>query len=88
MELQGLVEDHVLQDILGRLEVVPRPVKLLRSFDDGLVVFVGVEVRMHKALLDRVALLRVEHQHLAQQLKCRWIRLREDSLERLLVAND
>lgn len=66
MEFQGLVPDHLLEDFLGGLEVVPAPVEWLFAFGLDLLVVEAFEVRVLQALLHRVPLLGVENQHLAK----------------------
>ncbi len=77
-----------MEDVFGGLEVVPSPVEWLGA----LVVAKAdvyeqlLEVGMLEAILDRVSLLRVEHQHLLEQTVSVRICLWEDLLEDLLVA--
>jgi hypothetical protein len=45
-----------------------------------------LEVWVFEALFHRVALLRVEHQHLTQQVQSHWVRLRVEGAPTLLVS--
>lgn len=88
MVLQGFVPDHFLELVLGGLEVVPGPVEGLKALVVGQVDIDEklFEVGVLEAVLDGVALLGVEHQHLLKQAVSVRVRLGEDLLHSLLVA--
>lgn len=65
VEFERLLVDHFLKDLLGRLEVIPGPIEGLLAFGLGFFIMKALEVGMLQALLYCVALLWVEHEHLA-----------------------
>jgi len=65
MKLKRLLVDHLLQDFLGRLKVVPGPVERFFALRLSLFIVKSLEVRMFQALFDSVALLWVEDKHLS-----------------------
>lgn len=68
MEIETLLVDHVLEELLGGLEIVPGPVEHLLADDLLLLVVQSVEVGVSKALLNCVALVWIEGQHLGQEI--------------------
>ena len=88
MEVKGLVPDHLLQELLRRLEVIPRPVErrgalVVRKFNIDEQLF---EVWMLEAVLDGVPLLRIEDEHLLKETVSVGVCLREDLFHCLLVS--
>lgn len=86
MELKRLLPDHSLQQFLRRLKVVPCPVEWLLTFGLHLLVVQALEIRMFQALFHRVALLRIEYQHFAQEIQRDRVGLRIQAGPALLVA--
>mmetsp|Transcript_10540 Transcript_10540/g.20264 ORF Transcript_10540/g.20264 Transcript_10540/m.20264 type:complete len:203 (+) Transcript_10540:3852-4460(+) len=87
MELESLFEDHRLNDFSRRLEVVESPIK--RHLSSRLFCWVVKvpEISMAHTLLDRPPLVRVEHQHLVQQIKRDRVRLGVDRAPLHLLAS-
>lgn len=86
MELERLFPDHGLQQILGRLEVVPGPVEGFVALRLHLLVVEALKVGVLEALLHSVALLRIEYQHLAQEIQSHRVGLGIKTSPALLVA--
>lgn len=84
MEHQTFIVDHVLEQIFGGLEVVPAPVETLLADDLLLLVMQAIEVGVSQALLNSIPLVRVERQHLGQQICSRWFDIGEQFLPALL----
>lgn len=86
--LERFLPDHALKLLACRLEVVPSPVEGL----DALVVREVdideqfLEVGVLQAVLNSIALLRIEHQHLLQQAVSVGVGLGENLFHTLLVA--
>lgn len=81
---QALVVDHVLEEVLGGLEVVPAPVEGLLADHFLLLVVEAVEVGMGQALFDGVALVGVESQHFGEEVGCGGFDVGEEFLPGLL----
>lgn len=81
---QALVVDHVLEEVLGGLEVVPAPVEGLLADHFLLLVVEAVEVGMGQALFDCVALVGVEGQHFGEEVGCGGFDVGEEFLPGLL----
>ena len=88
MKVKRFLPNHGLQELLRRFEVVPRPVELSRALvvrefdiDEELL-----EVRMLKAVLHGVPLLRIKYQHLLEKTVRVGVRLWEYLFHRLLVS--
>ena len=80
------VVDHLLQNFLRWLEIVPRPVEwLLTDWLCGLVVQ-AFEVWMGQTLLHIVSFQWAEVHCLAKQVKCNRVALWEESTPALLVS--
>lgn len=88
MVLKGFIPDHALELVLCRFEVVPGPVERLYALIISQVDIYKelLEIRMLKAILYGVALLRVEHKHLLEQAVSIGIRFGENLFHSLLVA--
>jgi hypothetical protein len=84
MVVETLIIDHVLKNILGRLEVVPAPVEPLLADELLLLIMQPVEVRMSQALLHSVTFVRVESQHFGEQVSCSGLDVGEQLLPVLL----
>lgn len=69
VELEGLLVDHLLQEIPSRLEVIPGPVEWLLAFRLSFLIVQAFEIGVLETLLDCVALFRVEDEHLAQEVE-------------------
>lgn len=83
MVLETLLIDHVLQDLFGGFELVPLPVELLvtgRLF--GRVVQF-LEVLVLKTLFYSQSLVRVEGEHLGEQVETYRVGLGEEGLPTL-----
>lgn len=57
---QALLVDHILEEFLGGLEVVPAPVEGLLADHFLLLIMEAVEVRMGQALFNGVSLIGIE----------------------------
>jgi hypothetical protein len=86
VKLEGLLVYHLLQDFLGRLEIVPSPIKWLLALWLGFLIMKSFEIWVLEALLDCVALLGIEDQHLTQKIEGHWVRLGVQGRPGLLVA--
>ncbi len=86
VELEGFIVDHILEDFLGGLEIVEAPVEGLLGAWLSLLVMQAFKVRMGEALLDRVAFMRVEDEHLSEKVKSNWVCFRIEGRPGLLVA--
>jgi hypothetical protein len=73
VKLEGLLVYHLLQDFLSRLEIIPSPIKRLFALWLSFLIMESFKVWVLEALLDCVALLGVEDQHLAQKVKGNWV---------------
>lgn len=86
VKFEGLLVYHLLQDFFGRLEIVPGPIKRLLALWLGFLIMKSFKVWVLETLLDCVALLGVEDQHLAEKVEGNWVRLGVQGRPRLLVA--
>ena len=86
VEFERLLVDHILEDLLRWLEIVPCPVECFLALRLSLLIMKSFEVGVLQTLLDRVALLRVENQHFREKVQRYRVRLWIQRLPRLLVA--
>jgi len=86
VELEGLFPHHGLEELLGRLEVVPGPVEGILALGLSLLVVQAFEVGVLETLFDGVPFLWVEYQHFTQQVERHGVGLGVQARPTLLVA--
>ena len=86
MKLQALRIDHVLQNILGGLELVPSPIEGVVAFRLCLLVVEPLKVRVLQALLHSVSLFWVENEHFSEQVQSNWVSFRVQRRPGLLIS--
>jgi hypothetical protein len=80
-----LVPYHFLQSFLGRLKIVPLPVEDSRSFFTRFV-HVVLEIHVVEAFFHRVAFVRVEDKHFAEEVQGGRVSVRIDFVPFLLAS--
>ncbi len=86
VKFKGLLVDHLLQNFFCWLKVIPGPIKRLLTLWLGLFIVQPLKIGMLQALLNCVALLRVENKHLAQQVQSNWVSFGIERAPALFVA--